>query len=69
MSLLPAAIDEFNRYNQPRLVIGEPSLTTLRISGRFRSEDPNGFVDASRMAYGMVETQGSSGERILTRDK
>lgn len=67
MSLLPAAIDEFNRYNHSRLVIGEPLLRTLPISGRFRSEDPSGFVDALRMAYGVVETLESSGERI--RDK
>lgn len=64
---LQEAVDEFNRYSRPRIVIGDPALAALRISGRFRSDDPNGFMDALRVVYRVRETRGAAGERVLRR--
>lgn len=41
---LKEVIDEFNRYNDPPIVIDDPELRSLPISGVFRSNDRESFV-------------------------
>lgn len=63
---LQAAVDEFNRYSNALILIDSKSLKSLRISGRFRSEDTDGFVEALAAVYGVEERKNAAGERILT---
>ena len=41
---LAEVIDEFNRYNDPPLLIDDPALRELPISGVFRANDRDSFV-------------------------
>lgn len=43
---LQDAAAEFNRYNERRLVIGDPALARERFVGLFRTTDPSGFAAA-----------------------
>ena len=42
---LAEVIDEFNRYNDPPLLIDDPKLRELPISGVFRANDRASFVE------------------------
>jgi transmembrane sensor len=66
---LGEAVAEFNRYSRIPLRIGTPALQDLRISGVFRGEDAEGFVEALREAYGIQEQQAVNGARILRKEK
>jgi transmembrane sensor len=48
---LGAAAEEFNRYNDRRLVIDDPALAGERLFGRFRTNEPDAFA---RAAAGML---------------
>jgi len=50
---LSDAIAEFNRYSRVPLRLGNPSLATLRITGVFRSGEPDAFLDAVEEAFGL----------------
>jgi transmembrane sensor len=41
---LAEAVGEFNRYNHRSLVITDPKIAGLRISGTFQARDPEGFM-------------------------
>lgn len=41
---LSAVIDEFNLYNHPPLLIADPGLETLKVSGAFNVDDWQSFV-------------------------
>lgn len=41
---LADAVAEFNRYSARQIVIDDPSLSALRISGNFRSSNSDGFL-------------------------
>lgn len=45
---LAEAVSEFNRYNHRMLVIADPKMAGLRISGTFSATDPEGFVTTVR---------------------
>jgi transmembrane sensor len=42
---LSTVVEEFNRYNSPPLVIGDPRLREERISGVFGANDPESLLD------------------------
>ncbi|WP_129778125.1 FecR family protein [Peristeroidobacter soli] len=48
---LAEAVTEFNRYNTRQLVIGDPSLATLRIGGNFRATNVDGFARLLEQGY------------------
>ncbi|MCD9032117.1 FecR domain-containing protein [Luteimonas sp. Y-2-2-4F] len=48
---LGRAIDELNRYADTRLVIADEAIRDLRIGGRFRTGDVEGFVEALTRAF------------------
>lgn len=62
---LPAAVDQFNRYGASRIVIGDDAVARLRVSGVFRNDDSQAFVDALHGSYGVSVRRGSTGERTL----
>lgn len=48
---LSKAIDELNRYTDTRLVVADASIQDLRVGGRFRTGDVNGFLEALTKAF------------------
>ena len=42
---LDAVVAEFNRYNVPRLAVGDPALSQRRITGVFDVNDPGRFIE------------------------
>jgi len=51
---LPDAVAEMNRYSRVPIVLGDPSLSSRRISGLFRTGDPAGFARALAALHGLV---------------
>jgi transmembrane sensor len=41
---LAEAVSDFNRYNTRKINIDDPTLDTIRIGGRFRSNDADAFL-------------------------
>jgi transmembrane sensor len=52
-STLADAASEFNRYSRKKLVITDPTIAQMRISGRFESSNVDGFTRLLRLAYGL----------------
>jgi transmembrane sensor len=50
---LADAASEFNRYSRKKLVIADPLIARMRISGRFESSNVDGFTRLLRLAYGL----------------
>lgn len=46
------AVAEFNRYNERKIVIADPSLQGERLVGWFRTNDPEGFAQAAAASLG-----------------
>jgi transmembrane sensor len=59
---LAEAIAEMNRYDERQLVIDDPELGSLEISGVYRSGDSEGFARAVAELHGFSIAEGS--ERI-----
>ncbi|HKP34066.1 MAG TPA: FecR domain-containing protein [Sphingomicrobium sp.] len=62
---LVAAVEQFNRYNQKKLVIGDPGLTGLLVAGSFSARNIDAFVQRLRADYSL-DTRDSSGGVVLT---
>lgn len=59
---LAEVIDEFNRYNDPPLLIDDPTLRELPISGVFRANDRASFVeflDTMNLAQSQTRADGT----------
>ena len=59
---LEEVIDEFNRYNDPPLLIDDPALRELPISGVFRANDRASFVeflDTMNLAQSQTRADGT----------
>jgi len=63
---LADAIAEFNRYNSRQLVLGEPTLATLRVGGSFTTTDPTAFLAALERIFG-IQARARDHQVILTR--
>jgi transmembrane sensor len=48
---LVRAVAELNRYSDTRLVVADPSIDDLRVGGRFRTGDVEGFLKALTRAF------------------
>ncbi|MDB5580758.1 MAG: iron dicitrate transport regulator FecR [Bradyrhizobium sp.] len=42
---LDEAAQEFNRYNKRQIIIGDPALSSERLFGIFKTDDPEGFAN------------------------
>jgi len=60
---LAAAVEEYNRYLDRKLVVPDPTVARLRLGGRFRSTDPRGFLAALEAAFGVRAVE--RGDRVL----
>jgi transmembrane sensor len=50
---LAEVADDFNRYNRQQLLISDPSVATIRISGTFKASNVEAFVRLLKEAYGL----------------
>ena len=50
---LAEVADEFNRYNHQQLVITDPAVAAIRISGTFKASNVEAFVRLLKQAYGL----------------
>jgi transmembrane sensor len=48
---LADAIDQLNQYNRHKIIIADPTVAAIRISGTFRPTDYEAFVDLLQQAY------------------
>jgi transmembrane sensor len=58
--------EEFNRYNQHRLIIRSPELNEFRITGIFSSTDPAALIRFLQARPGIAVTEGKD-EIVITR--
>jgi transmembrane sensor len=54
---LADAVDELNRYGGPRLVVDDPQIGALRVSGVFATNDTDEFARAVAALHGLHVTQ------------
>jgi len=64
---LSEAVARFNRSAINTIVLADPSLGELRVSGVFRADDPMGFARALAPAYPVRVEPQSSGDVVLER--
>jgi transmembrane sensor len=65
VSLLTAAA-EVNRYGETHVVLGDPNLNEIRVSGVFETGAPNEFAVAIATLHGL-KTETAGADIILTR--
>lgn len=58
---LSQALDEVGRYTRTRIVLGGPKVASLQISGRFRTDDVQGFFRALQAALPVEVSQPQPG--------
>jgi transmembrane sensor len=62
---LSTAVAEFNRYNKKQLVIGDPSIATLRVGGNLRAANVRAFVRVLEEGF-PVRAQEEDDRIVLT---
>ncbi len=61
---LQRAVEEFNRYNERKLVIDDPTLDALPITGRFNAHNPDLFAEALQKSHHINHTSiGTPGSK------
>jgi transmembrane sensor len=64
---LAEVADDFNRYNRQQLLISDPSVAAIRISGTFKASNVEAFVRLLKEAYGLkVELTADGTLKIST---
>jgi ferric-dicitrate binding protein FerR (iron transport regulator) len=61
---LQSVATEFNRHNERQLIIGDPQTGRLRVGGKFRVTDLEGFVTALGVTHGVKATVSRSDPRF-----
>jgi transmembrane sensor len=65
---LSAVVESFNRFSADSVVIGDPAIGSIRVSGSFRYEGAQGFLAAVEHSLGLaVRRVGSATYRIERR--
>lgn len=62
---LQQAVDEFNRYRTSKLVVADPAIATIRVGGRFETDEADKFVSAISTAYSIRVVEDESGAIYL----
>jgi transmembrane sensor len=62
---LTDAVAEFNRYNLRKIVIQDPTVASIRLSGKFRTTDFEAFVRLLEGGF-PIHAQQAQGQIILT---
>jgi transmembrane sensor len=58
---LAEAIAEIERYTDARIVVSDPDTAALRVGGRFRTDDMQGFFDGLQSALPVVIRRAPDG--------
>jgi len=66
---LASVVEEFNRYNTRRLVISDPELRSMGISGVYSSTDPDSLLAFLRAQTHIKLVESDREIRITLRDK
>ncbi|MDR6625864.1 FecR domain-containing protein [Caulobacter segnis] len=64
---LGEAVEEFNRYGGPRLVVADPDLAALPVSGVFHTDRPKAFAEAVATSFPIKAASGGDGQIVLSR--
>jgi transmembrane sensor len=64
---LADAVSRMNRQNRVQILIADPAVGKLRISGSFASEDPQTFSRLVAVTFGLDVEQRTSTEIVLRR--
>ena len=64
---LGEAIEEFNRYGGPQLVLGDSDLAAMPVSGVFHTDRPKAFAEAIASSFPVKARPGDGGQIVLTR--
>jgi len=64
---LPQLLAEMNRYSETKLEIGDPALQDIRISGVFRTNDPQTFLKVMRQGWAIRARRVSDTQLVLVR--
>jgi transmembrane sensor len=59
---LAEVADDFNRYNRQQLLISDPAVAAIRISGTFKAANVEAFVRLLKEAYGLKVELTSDGK-------
>jgi len=62
---LDEVVTAFNRYNEHRLVIGDPLVSTRRITGVFRADNLDGFTRLLEGGVDVRAERNGNGEIVL----
>lgn len=65
---LGEAAAEFNRYNDRQIVIADPGLAAENLVGRFRTNEPEAFVDAVAVTLGARVENAANTIRVERAD-
>lgn len=61
---LAQAAAEFARYSDHRILIDDPAVAALRVTGVYSTSDPNGFARAAALSLGLVTVDEPQAIRI-----
>jgi len=64
---LGEAIAHFNQPGSPRLVLADPALAALRVTGSFRTDRPEEFLRAIESTHRLRAQPDPSGRIVLSR--
>ncbi|WP_083942745.1 FecR family protein [Sphingomonas soli] len=64
---LADAIAEANRYSERRILLGDPALGTLRVTGAFKAGDQVAIAGALAASFGLRVVPGPGGALTLVR--
>lgn len=65
---LAEAVAEFNRYNNRRIIIEDPALATIPVSGNFRATNVDAFVRLLRDGFS-IRARDHGDEVVLSLDR
>jgi transmembrane sensor len=65
---LEQALSEFNRYTETPIVLRDPSLAELRVTGLFRIGETEAFVEALDAAFGIQADHRDSAIELRSRE-
>lgn len=62
---LDEAVAEFNRYNARQIVIGDPDVAAMQLTGKFRATNSDAFVSLLQQTYG-IDVERTDASIVLT---
>lgn len=63
---LDFVVAEFNRYLDRKIVIADPTLSRIRLGGRFTTTDPTDLLTALHASFGIRSQRSANGAITLT---